>query len=77
MLAAADAEDEKTDPSEILDEKPTVHATKIDEDEDAMRELMGHVNKGYVEAFDSVDEARLFVRGALVLSDLTVRSGNA
>ena len=45
-----------------MDEKPTV--------KDAMRELMGYVNKGYVKAFDGADEACLFVGGALVLSDL-------
>ena len=31
VFAAADAEDGKTDPSEILDENPIVHAAKIDE----------------------------------------------
>jgi len=33
-----------------------------------MKELMGYVNKGYVKVFDSVNEACLFVGGALVLS---------
>jgi len=72
VFAAADAQEETTDPSDILDENPILHATKVDEDEDALKELMGYVNKGYVKVFDSVKEACEFVGGALVLSDLVI-----
>ena len=72
VFAAADVEEEKTEPSDILDESPILHATKVDEDEDALKELMGYVNKGCAKVFDGVEEACLFVGGALVLSDLVV-----